>query len=372
MRAVLAFAALATLLTSAPARAQSAYGAGDEGYVDGDYGADEAGVAYDPAGYSVGYYGPHPVPYDQVTGQGGGFCYTEGPHTHDYVPFDEHLFREYNGYYYFIGDPVDFGWNRSIYWYQANHPIPVGYGGGYCYITWPHRHGYEPVGLGGFTLLNGYWIFTGTWPTDYWYYRNYYWGYYQRYYRTWYYGNRYYRVRPRPVYVVSRPYRVPAPPGRVFVSAPPPARRWGTPTAPPVNRVPPPPGSAHGHGVPGRPYPYYQTPPPAYGTPNRPSAPAYQAPPPAYGTPSQPSAPVVPAYQAPPPVYRPSAPTYQAPPPAYQAPAPVYRPSAPAYQAPPPVYRAPAPSAPVYRAPAPAPVFRGGGGGVGAPPPFRR
>lgn len=357
MRAVLAFAALATLLTSATAQAQSAYGASDEGYVEGDYAADDAGVAYDPAGYSVGYYGPHPVPYDQVTGQGGGFCYIEGPHTHDYVPFDEHLFREYNGYYYFIGDPVDFGWNRSIYWYQANHPIPGAYGGGYCYITWPHRHGYEPVGLGGFTLLNGYWIFTGTWPTDYWYYRNYYWGYYQRYYRTWYYGNRYYQVRPRPVYVVSRPYRVPAPAGRVFVSAPPPARRFGVPTAPPVNRVPPPPGSAHGHGVPGQPYPSYNRPPPAYGAPNRQYVPAYQAPPPAYRSPA-------PAYQAPPPAYQAPVPRYQAPPPAYHAPA--YQ--APAYQAPAPVYRGPAPSAPpAYHAPAPA--YHGGGG---APPVFRR
>jgi hypothetical protein len=346
MRAVLAFAALATLLASASAQAQPAYGETNEGYVEGDYGADDTGGAYDPAGYSIGYYGPHPVPYDQVSGQGGGFCYIEGPHTHDYVPFDEHLFREYNGYYYFIGDPVDFGWNRAIYWYQANHPIPTAYGNGYCYITWPHRHGYEPVGLRGFTQLNGYWIFSGTWPTDYWYYRNYYWGYYQRYYRTWYYGNRYYQVRPRPVYVVSRPYRVPAPPGRVFVSAPPPARRFGVPTAPPVNRVPPP-ASAPGYGTPGRPYPPHNVPPPAYGTPNRQYVPAYQAPPPSYRTPA-------PVYQA--------SPRYQAPVPAYRAPAP-------AYQAPAPVYRGPAPSAPpAYRAPAP--VFRGPT--VGPPPAFRR
>jgi hypothetical protein len=346
MRAVLSLAALATLLISASATAQPAY----EGEDDGDYVADEPGVTYDPANYSIGYYGPHPVPYDQVTGQGGGYCYTEGPHTHDYLPFDEHLFRVYNGYYYFVGDPVDFGWNRPVYTYQANHPIPVNYGSGYCYITWPHRHGYEPIGLAGFTFLNGSYVFTGTWPTDYWYYRNYYWGYYQRYYRTWYSGNRYYQVRPRPIYTVSRPYRVAAPPGRVFVSSPPPARRYGY-GVPRGQQVPAPPA----YGRPGRPYPNgnynngnYNVPPPAYGAPNRGYVPAATAPP----------------------VYRNSSPGYQVPPPAYRNPAPAYQ--APVYRAPAPAYRGSSPVAPpVYRAPAAAPVFRGGGT-VAPPPAFRR
>ena len=55
---------------------------------------------YDPNGvaYGYGFVGPHPVPYQN----GSGFCYIEGAHSHEYGPFDEYLFREYNGYYYFV------------------------------------------------------------------------------------------------------------------------------------------------------------------------------------------------------------------------------------------------------------------------------
>ena len=173
----------------------------------------EAGQPVDPSQYSVGYFGPHPLPYEQ----GNGFCYTEGAHTHEYAPFDEHLFRQANGYYYFVGDPVDFGWNRTVYWFNGNHPIPLAYGGGYCYITWPHRHSYEPGGISGFSFVGGYWAFNGPWPSDYWYYRSYYWGYYGGYYRNWYYGNRYYSLRPTAAYRVGAPYRVAAPAGRSFV-----------------------------------------------------------------------------------------------------------------------------------------------------------
>ena len=48
--------------------------------------------------YEYAFYGTHPVPYDQ----GGGYCYQQGPHYHQYAPFDQNLFRQSSGYYYLI------------------------------------------------------------------------------------------------------------------------------------------------------------------------------------------------------------------------------------------------------------------------------
>src|SRR5205814_9672872 len=96
--------------------------------------------AQQPQQYEYAYMGAHPIPYDQ----GGGYCYQNVAHYHPYAPFDQYLFRESNGYWYFVGDPADFGYSQQLWGYNGNHPIPLGWGGGYCYITWPHRHPYAP------------------------------------------------------------------------------------------------------------------------------------------------------------------------------------------------------------------------------------
>jgi len=241
--------------------------------------------AYDDQGqaYGVGYYGPHPVPYQY----GSGYCYIDGAHSHEYAPFDQYLFREYNGYYYFVGDPVDFGWSRTFYWFNGNHPIPLGYGGGYCYISWPHRHHYMPIG-DGFSLVGGYYTYSGIWPADYYVNRTWYWNYYGGYYRNSYYGNRYYTVRPPPIYAPAAPVRINAPPGRTFVGAPPArvAPRVGVGVAAPRVGVGVAAPAAHYNAAPvyraGTFTPaasgFHSTAAPAY----HPSAPAYHAPAPAY------------------------------------------------------------------------------------------
>src|SRR5262249_54792372 len=68
------------------------------------------------------FYGPHP------DGE-GGWDPTEGAHEHEYAPFDPYLFTQENGYYYFIGDPGDFGYGgNDLYPYFGPHPVALAYG----------------------------------------------------------------------------------------------------------------------------------------------------------------------------------------------------------------------------------------------------
>jgi hypothetical protein len=174
-----------------------------------------------------GYMGPHPIPYEA----GQGYCYQQGAHFHEYAPFDQNLFREQGGWFYFVGDPADFGYAQQLWGYQGNHPIPAAYGGGYCFIDWPHRHHYPPAAGMQFNFVGGYYVYGGPWDPWYWRMRPHYASYYSGYYRHSYYGGIYWRTRPAPIYrpriVVGAPgyYRpgavVVAPGrGRVVVGAP--------------------------------------------------------------------------------------------------------------------------------------------------------
>jgi hypothetical protein len=174
-----------------------------------------------------GYMGPHPIPYEA----GQGYCYQQGAHFHEYAPFDENLFREQGGWFYFVGDAGDFGYSQQMWGYQGNHPIPAAYGGGYCFIDWPHRHHYAPPAGVAYNFVGGYYVYGGPWDPWYWRMRPRYQAYYGGYYRHSYYGGIYWRTRPAPVYrpriVVGAPgyYRpgavVVAPGrGRVVVGAP--------------------------------------------------------------------------------------------------------------------------------------------------------
>jgi hypothetical protein len=194
-----------------------------------------------------GFVGAHPIPYDA----GSGICMQQGAHLHAYAPFDQYLFRESGGYFYFVGDLADFGYAAQTWMYQGNHPIPAEYGGGYCYMDWNHRHHYAPpVGVP-FNYVGGVYVYAGPWDPAYWTYRNRYVSYYGGYYRNNYWGGRYYTVRPphvyRPSLVVGAP-GVHVSPGwggvrvGVGVAAPPPPVRVGVGFSPPPPvRVAPPP-----------------------------------------------------------------------------------------------------------------------------------
>jgi hypothetical protein len=294
----------------------AAFEAGPEWNQDGAYDAQAQAQAYaygaQPAS-SFGYFGPHPIPYDQ----GGGFCQHTGAHEHAFPVFDRNLFRMVDGYAYFVGDPMDFGYQSQAYVYRAEHPIEAAYGGGYCYMHWMHRHWFAPTAAD-FIWDGAAYMYNGILAAAYYAQRPYYANYLSTYYRPYYLGGSYYLRRPTPVYagwgwhrpVFGRPYGAP------YYRPPVVGRPWGHPGpvyAPPV----------------------YRAPAPVYRAPAYQPAPAYRAP----------------VYQAP--AYR--APSYHMPAPAYRAPAyqaPAYR--APSYHMPSPVYRAPA----VHAA---APAWHGGG-----------
>ena len=161
-----------------------------------------AGAYADTQQMQYGYVGPHPEPYDQAQGP----CNIQGPHFHPYSPFDQYLFREANGYFYFIGDLGDFGYTGQLWGYQGNHPIPPESGGGFCYIDWQHRHHFPAPPSMPFRYVGGYYSYYGSWDPAYYTYRNQWMGYYNGYYRSSYYGGRYWTARPAPIYRGSYGY----------------------------------------------------------------------------------------------------------------------------------------------------------------------
>lgn len=113
-------------------------------------------------GKQVRFVGGHPIP----KGEGGGFCHIEAPHVHVYVPTDVKLqYRVVDDDYFFIGDPVAYGWEGDKYAYVGHHPVAVdaviGEAGEhveYCYLDGPHYHAYAPAASLEFELkADAYW-----------------------------------------------------------------------------------------------------------------------------------------------------------------------------------------------------------------------
>ena len=96
------------------------------------------------ATHVVRYVSKHPIPRKV----GHGFCYITVPHVHDYEPSDPRLYRQMDGQYYFVGDPAPFEYDGPRYSYYGAHPIAdvdVHFGAPtYCYLRGPHYHWYAP------------------------------------------------------------------------------------------------------------------------------------------------------------------------------------------------------------------------------------
>ena len=208
------------------------------------------------------YNGPHPI----NAAYGSGWCDIAEPHTHPYPPFDEYLFEEEDGGYYFLGDPVDFGYVGAYYWFEDPHPIASGWGHGWCHMSGPHRHVYGPFGTG-FAACGRHYCYRGPFDALYWRNHGLLSAYFRSHYGPHYRGGLYYRNR------------VPAYPGRFAGYRP--GHRPGTPAGRPggygrpvfprpatpfVRPSPPrgPAGLAPGH-APARPLPGRWTPPPRRG-----------------------------------------------------------------------------------------------------------
>src|SRR6266498_2315030 len=120
------------------------------------------------ATHVVRYVSKHPIPKKV----GHGFCYITVPHFHDYEPSDPRLYRQMDGQYYFVGDPAPFDYEGPRYSYYGAHPIAdvdVHFGGPtYCYLRGPHYHWYAPPPQTQFELRGGaYWYVGNYYPVYY-------------------------------------------------------------------------------------------------------------------------------------------------------------------------------------------------------------
>lgn len=94
----------------------------------------------------VRYMGIHPV----AASAGSGFCYIEGPHVHIYGA-DKLQYRDHDGFFVFIGDPVAYGYDGPKFAYKGHHPVHVHAvvhveqpDVEYCYLDGPHYHYFQP------------------------------------------------------------------------------------------------------------------------------------------------------------------------------------------------------------------------------------
>ena len=119
------------------------------------------------ATHVVRYVSKHPLPKKV----GHGFCYITVPHVHDYEPSDPRLYRQMDGQYYFVGDPAPFDYEGPRYSYYGAHPIAdvdVHFGGPtYCYLRGPHYHWYAPPPQMQFELKGGAYWYVGNYEPAY-------------------------------------------------------------------------------------------------------------------------------------------------------------------------------------------------------------
>jgi hypothetical protein len=119
------------------------------------------------ATHVVRYVSKHPLPKKV----GRGFCYLTVPHVHDYEPSDPRLYRQTDGQYYFVGDPAPFDYDGPRYSFYGAHPIAdvdVSFGTPtYCYLRGPHYHWYAPPPQAQFELRGGAYWYVGTYDPVY-------------------------------------------------------------------------------------------------------------------------------------------------------------------------------------------------------------
>ena len=119
------------------------------------------------AAHVVRYVSKHPLPKKI----GRGFCYITVPHVHDYEPSDPRLYRQMDGQYYFVGDPAPYDYEGPRYSYYGAHPIAdvdVHFGSPtYCYLRGPHYHWYSPPPQMQFELKGGAYWFVGNYEPVY-------------------------------------------------------------------------------------------------------------------------------------------------------------------------------------------------------------
>ena len=121
----------------------------------------------------VKYVGMHPR-----TGQpDGGLCHIQAVHVHTAVPAHAQvLYRLHDGVYFFIGDPVPFGYEGPRHGYYGHHPLVINVilqeeaekdHVEYCYLDGPHFHTYEPPEDHDFVEKEDVYYFADEYPEAY-------------------------------------------------------------------------------------------------------------------------------------------------------------------------------------------------------------
>lgn len=84
------------------------------------------------------YVGPHPVDLE-------GHWHTGETHTHDGLGVGPGPFVEVGDARVFLGDPVSFGYEGTVFTYRGAHPLPFGLEA-YCSLRGEHAHPFAPEG----------------------------------------------------------------------------------------------------------------------------------------------------------------------------------------------------------------------------------
>lgn len=98
------------------------------------------------------YRGPHPVDY------AGTWHLDRSVHVHDELPVGLGPFAEVDGVLVFLADPIEFGYEGTVWRYRGAHPLPAVVTG-YCGIPGEHRHPFPPEGE--FRSEDGVYVFVG-------------------------------------------------------------------------------------------------------------------------------------------------------------------------------------------------------------------
>jgi hypothetical protein len=117
------------------------------------------------------YVGEHPM-------AGGVFCHIRAPHVHVIAPAKADVqYRQEDGWSYFVGDPVAYGYDGPKYAYQGAHPIHVEAAVGapevegdavvYCYLKGPHYHIVAPPPDTHFTMRGDVYWYVGDFPPEF-------------------------------------------------------------------------------------------------------------------------------------------------------------------------------------------------------------
>lgn len=91
------------------------------------------------------FFDAHPV----HPAAGGGFCELAGAHVHDYAPIDPSAFVLRDGLWFFVGDPVVFGYRGTVYRFDGPHEVTGSEGFAACTRAGVHYHLYPPAVVAG-------------------------------------------------------------------------------------------------------------------------------------------------------------------------------------------------------------------------------